>query len=113
MSVPEDFLELSVKGMKNLKDAGRSNILYAIAKDFGTQRCSDDDTLFPTKHVDLLSTVQAFSLQQLLARLDRLEVHQHFDVLIFSLYILVFRCPVRKIIGFGWRQCTPCLVTSG
>ena len=51
MSVPDDFLEFSVRAMKNLKEAGRSNIVYDLAKGFGTKRRSSDDTLFPTKHV--------------------------------------------------------------
>ena len=48
VSVPGDFIDHSIKGMKNLKDARRSNIIYAMARGFGTQRHSGDDTLFPT-----------------------------------------------------------------
>ena len=42
-------LEFSVRAMKNLKEAGRSNNVYDLAKGFGTKRRSSDDTLFPTK----------------------------------------------------------------
>ena len=51
VTVPEDFLQVSVKGMTQLQIAKRSNILYALAKGLGTQRSDGSDSLFPCKQV--------------------------------------------------------------
>ncbi len=51
VTVPNDFLELSVKGMTQLQFAGRSNFLYALARGLGTQRSDGSDSLFPCKKV--------------------------------------------------------------
>ena len=51
ISVPPDFIALSIKGMLNLQSSKRSNILYSLAKGLGTQRPNDTDSLFPTKSV--------------------------------------------------------------
>jgi len=46
VSVPQDFLQVSVKGMTQLQITKRSNILYALAKGLGTQRLDGSDSLF-------------------------------------------------------------------
>ena len=51
LSVPRDFLELSIKGMIQLEMTKRSNILYGLAKGLGTQCSCGSDSLFPTKQV--------------------------------------------------------------
>ena len=47
ISVPDDFLVLSVGAMKHLQLCGRSNIVYGIAKEFGTMRQDKSDSRFP------------------------------------------------------------------
>ena len=38
VTVPDDFIEYSVRGMQQLNVAGRTNFLYALAKGLGTMR---------------------------------------------------------------------------
>lgn len=51
ISVPEDFLTLLADGMVQLKKAGRSNMLYSLAKGLGTTRQDGSDSLFPCRQV--------------------------------------------------------------
>ena len=43
--VPSDYLGLVCKRMRNLRDAGRCNVLYLLAKAVGTMREDGRDTL--------------------------------------------------------------------
>ena len=52
-SVPRDFLELVVQGMRHLGEAGRSNIIYSLAKAVGTMRPDGSDSLLPTKNMPM------------------------------------------------------------
>ena len=47
LSVPSDFLELSLKAMSRLQDSSKSNILYGLARGFGTLREDSSDSLIP------------------------------------------------------------------
>ena len=47
--VPGDFLSLCIKTMFNLSDAGRSNVLYHLAKALGTKKRDGNDTLLPVR----------------------------------------------------------------
>lgn len=51
VAVPSDFLQLAIKGMTHLKNAGRSNVLYNLSKGLGTKRSDGSDTRFPCKQV--------------------------------------------------------------
>ena len=51
VTVPMNFLELAVKGMKQLESAGRTNIVYGLCKGLGTMRSDGSDTVFPRKQV--------------------------------------------------------------
>ncbi len=51
VTAPKDFLQLAVKGMMQLQNAGRSNILYGLSKGLGTLRSDGSDSLFPCKTV--------------------------------------------------------------
>lgn len=51
ISVPNDFIQLAVKGMVELHATGRSNILYSLAKGLGSQRSDASDSLFPCKQL--------------------------------------------------------------
>ncbi len=51
LTVPDDFLTYSVRGMQQLSDAGRTNFLYSLAKGVGTMRSDGMDSMFPTKSV--------------------------------------------------------------
>ena len=47
--VPTDFLDLSLKAMMKLNQAGRSNVVYnnIMVKAIGTNRSNSDDSLLP------------------------------------------------------------------
>ena len=45
--VPTDFLDLSLKAMMKLNQAGRSNVVYNMVKAIGTNRSNSDDSLLP------------------------------------------------------------------
>ena len=47
VDVPNDFLRLSVCAMQNLVAQGKLNVLYELAKGFGTMRPDQLDTCFP------------------------------------------------------------------
>ena len=51
MFVPDDYLHMSLKAMKQLQHGGRSNMLYGFAKGLGTRRQDGTDSFFPTKRV--------------------------------------------------------------
>ena len=51
VSVPEDFLKLVAQGMVQLQNAGRSNILYSLAKGLGTMRPDGSDSIFPSRQL--------------------------------------------------------------
>ena len=53
ISVPDDFLVLVAKGMEQLGHSGRSNVLYKLAKGFGTMREGESDSRFPTKRMPI------------------------------------------------------------
>ena len=46
LSVPGDFLHMSLQGMKQLQCSGRSNMLYGLARGLGTKRKDNSDSLF-------------------------------------------------------------------
>ena len=51
--VPDDFLVLAAKAMKHLQHSGRSNVLYKLAKGFGTMREDESDSRFPTRKMPM------------------------------------------------------------
>ena len=53
VSVPADFIKLSLHGMQRLQCAGRLNVLYLLAKGFGTDLPGRDDSLFPTRRMPM------------------------------------------------------------
>ena len=53
ISVPDDFIVLAAKAMERLQQSGRSNVLYKLAKGFGTMREDQSDSRFPTKKMPM------------------------------------------------------------
>ena len=53
IAIPNDFLCLAVKAMHRLKNVGRTNVLYSIAKGIGTPREDGDDSRLPTKRMPM------------------------------------------------------------
>ena len=51
IDVPHDYLHLSMCAMKNFAAGGKSNVLYSLAKGFGTMRPDQSDTCFPVKRM--------------------------------------------------------------
>lgn len=50
VSLTSDFLQLAMMGMRGLKDAGLSNVIYGLAKG---QIPNEDDSVFPTKRMPM------------------------------------------------------------
>ena len=59
LHVPSDFIELTLRGMVQLKDRGRHDVIYGLSKGLGTTRPDKSDSLFPTTRmpIGLLSPV--------------------------------------------------------
>ena len=53
VQVPENFLELAINGMQHLRDSGRSNVIYLMAKAVGTMRSDKSDSLLPVKRMPM------------------------------------------------------------
>lgn len=49
VSVPDDFLELSLSAMNQTQLSGRSNVVYSLVKGLGTQRPDGSDSCFPSQ----------------------------------------------------------------
>ena len=50
---PADFVELAVKGMERSYGAGRSNVIYLLAKALGTVRPDGSDSLLPVSRMPM------------------------------------------------------------
>ena len=53
LDVPADFLLLAASGMQNIRNAGRSNVIYLLSKAVGKMRIDDSDTLLPLKRMPM------------------------------------------------------------
>ena len=47
VTIPDDFLTLTLRAMTHLKQTGRSNVLYGLAKGLGQMRTDGTDSRFP------------------------------------------------------------------
>jgi hypothetical protein len=52
-AVPSDFLELVARGMQHLRQKGRTNVIYSMAKAVGTMRSDGSDSLLPTARMPM------------------------------------------------------------
>jgi hypothetical protein len=53
LSVPKDFVECSIKAMKCLKESGRKNVVYSLAKSLATPRNDGCGPKFPTTRMPM------------------------------------------------------------
>ena len=53
LSVPKDFVECSIKAMKCLKESGRKNVVYSLAKSLATPRNDGSGPKFPTTRMPM------------------------------------------------------------
>ena len=53
VSPPHDLLKLLVLGMERLKNAGRKNVIYLLAKALGTPRPDGSDSLLPVSRMPM------------------------------------------------------------
>lgn len=53
LSVRDDFVILAAKAMLQLKNSGRSNVLYNLAKAIGTIREDGSDSRLPMKRMPM------------------------------------------------------------
>ena len=47
VSIPDDFLALTLRAMAHLKQTGRSNVVYGLVKGLGLMRADGSDSRFP------------------------------------------------------------------
>ena len=53
INVPSDYLDYSLKAMKRLKESGRSNVLYSLARSLATPRSDGTGSKFPTTRMPI------------------------------------------------------------
>ena len=53
LSIPNNYLELSQKGMKRLKESKRVNVLCELAKGLGIMHPDGSDVIFPTERMPM------------------------------------------------------------
>ena len=53
LDIPQDFLDLALKGMIQLQENGKHNVIYDLCKGLGTPRPDGDDSHFPTKRMPM------------------------------------------------------------
>ena len=53
LKIPNDYLQLSLSAMKHLRESGRANVLYKLAKAIGEVRCDESDTKLPCKQMPM------------------------------------------------------------
>ena len=53
ITIPEDFLRLSLCGMRRLSEVGKSNIIRGLCKGLGTMRLDGSDSIFPTTRMPI------------------------------------------------------------
>lgn len=51
--VPNDFLELTLSAMDQLKAAGRTNVVYNLVKSIGTKRRDENESRLPVSRMPL------------------------------------------------------------
>ena len=51
ITVPADFISLSLRAMRQLRSSGRSNFLYGLSRGLGEQRVDGSDSIFPSKRL--------------------------------------------------------------
>ena len=88
--VPEDFVSLAAKAMAQLQQNSRTNVLYNLAKGWGTQRDDGSDSRFPTKRIPmgLVEHTANFFASEQMRKVRFMYIHVHvFHVL--KMYIVV------------------------
>ena len=119
MSVPSDFLELTNHGMHHLKEHGRSNLIYQLARCVGTMRADGSDSLLPVKRMPtgLIEYVVNFFNAGVGTKVCESILHQvlahslKLGNFLFSLY--KHRWSALQITECGNKPCTHSLVPSG
>ena len=53
LTIPSNYLHLSLEGMKRLKESKRVNVLYELAKGLGIVRPDGSDSVFPTRRMPM------------------------------------------------------------
>lgn len=110
VSVPDDFLSLSIKAMVQLKRSYRGNVVYNLAKGLGTPRPDGSDSRFPTMvmPMGLVEHITNFFVADTVQQV-RTSLH-----LLHIMYLVNPRCPpVLLTIGYGSRLCTFNSVRNG
>ena len=51
--IPDDFLVLAAKAMSQLKDSGRTNVVYNLSKGLGTSRQGKKESRFPSNRMPM------------------------------------------------------------
>ena len=108
---PHDLLRFIVLGMECLKNAGRSNVIYLLAKALGTNRPDGSGSLLPVSRMPMglvehiVTFFTASSVQQVCFYCD-------YTLCIIN-NVVTYRCLVPVTTVSGCRLCMSCLGPSG
>ena len=89
LSIPSDFILLTLAAMKHLRDAGRLNVIYDLVKGFGTKRPDGSDSYFPTKRMPM-------GLLQYMAQFFVAKPGQNVSMLLYTTYRIAGNFQGRK-----------------
>ena len=89
LSIPSDFIVLTLAAMKHLQDAGRLNVIYDLVKGFGTKCPDGSDSYFPTKRMPM-------GLLQYMAQFFVAKPGQNVSMLLYTTYHIAGNFRGRK-----------------
>ena len=77
LKIPNDYLQLSLYAFKHLKESGRANVLYKLAKAIGEIHSDGSDTKLPCKQMPmgLLEHIANFLLLNLIIWYNYIAIH--------------------------------------
>jgi len=92
LAVPNDFLSNAANAMVRLTDAGRTNVLYNLAKGIGTLRLDGSDSCFPTNRMPM-------GLVEYIAQFFAVDNLQQVNYLVFFFYVVKFILLVHRYLA--------------
>lgn len=102
ITIPDDFLVLTLRAMSHLKQSGRSNVVYGLVKGLGQMRADGSDSKLPALRMPmgLLEYVVSFHCSDTLN-----EVCNAFHIQPVINVASIRLCLVLKITNSGVRLC--------
>lgn len=116
VTIPDDFLSLTLRAMSHLKQSGRSNVVYSLVKGLGQMRADGSDSKLPTRRMPmgLLEYVISFHSSETLNQVSNLcNVVMHDSHYCFIIVAFVRLCLVPRITNYGVILCSLFLGLNG